>query len=258
MLAAHPSVRVLGETTILPMHIEELEAELQRRRGGKSEVEFRDIIAKHAGRLLHAMQSAAAAPETASGDVAAAAASPSASAFRIVDKTLRNYRSVAHILLMFPNATILHVKRGVMDTLFSCLKNRFTSPSMAYALNQDTLAQEFALYRQVMSSLVQVPPLGNILDVEYEQLVSHPEETMQAVLARLGLPWDDAVIGRRGALRLLRQPTFHSILGVMKPIFTDAMGAHEPYADFFSQSLLREATAAEGQKSRSQIEVEAV
>ena len=51
----------------------------------------------------------------------------------VVDKMLFNFRSIGFIHLLFPQATILHMVRDPMDTLWSCYKQKFDDPSLAFS-----------------------------------------------------------------------------------------------------------------------------
>jgi hypothetical protein len=58
---------------------------------------------------------------------------------RILDKMLTNYKNIALIHLIFPDAVILHTIRDPLDTLFSCYKNKFNDDGAKWAHNVTTL-----------------------------------------------------------------------------------------------------------------------
>jgi hypothetical protein len=145
---------------------------------------------------------------------------------RIVDKMLGNYRNLAHLLLLFPNATILHIARNPMDTLWSCHSHRFYDDSMVYTLNEKALVQEYLVYRSVMRHFAAVLPADRVVEVAYEELVCRPEATMRRVLGRMGLPWDEAVLRFYRTERVVHT---HSVLQVKQPLYTKSIGAWQRY-----------------------------
>ena len=223
MLDAHPSVFGLGEASAVPYQVDLLEAELKRRQDAAMakkrqafESEFRLIVAKHADKLLQFMR-ARAAESGRQGRVT-----------RVVDKTLRNSRNLAQILLLFPNATIIHTTRSPMDTLWSCMQHHFGSPNMVYTLHEASLAEEYDLYRQVMAHWSKSLPAGRVIEVRYEDLVCRPEDTMRRVLDHMKLPWHEAVLCHHEKDR--KQVKTASALQVRRSVYTTSIGAWERYA----------------------------
>jgi hypothetical protein len=88
-----------------------------------------------------------------------------------------------------PNAHIIHMRRNPIDT---CLSIYFQNFSIAYAYANDfeDLAHYYSEYLRLMAHWHAVLPEGTILDVSYEELVSHPEASIRRILEFVGLPWD--------------------------------------------------------------------
>ena len=116
------------------------------------------------------------------------------------------------IARLIPGARIIHCQRDPVDT---CLSNYFQSYNKGHRYSYDlSLTGQFYLaYRQLMDHWRDVGVLP-ILDVDYENLVTAPEEEMRRVLSFLGLDWNasclDASVNtgavREGAVWEIRQP----------------------------------------------------
>ena len=100
-----------------------------------------------------------------SGDAAQGIDTSASSFTHIVDKMLLNYKNLALIHLVFPNAIILHTVRDPMDTLFSCYKNRFNDDVAMYVHNHTTLVAEYVLYLEIMAHFKRELPPGWIFIV---------------------------------------------------------------------------------------------
>jgi tetratricopeptide (TPR) repeat protein len=146
--------------------------------------------------------------------------------FRIVDKMLTNYRNIGLIHLLFPNAVIIHIMRDPLDTLLSNYRLKFTSPLAVWTLDADTLASEYVMYLRTMQHFrdqLQGTMNSNtrIIDVSYEALISSPELTLRALMARLNLPWNDTVLDYTSTQRTVRTA---SMLQVRKGLYTHSVG----------------------------------
>ena len=67
----------------------------------------------------------------------------------IIDKMPLNFRYIGFILMAFPDAKIIHLKRDARATCWSIYKSFFNGN--AYSFNQEDLAQYYGLYADLMS-----------------------------------------------------------------------------------------------------------
>ena len=88
--------------------------------------------------------------------------------------------------LIVPRATILHLVRDPMDTLWSCYKTKFADDSASYTIDPDVLAKEYGLYIDIMRHFREQMPRASVIDVNYEALVTQPRKTMSLILRRMG------------------------------------------------------------------------
>jgi hypothetical protein len=113
----------------------------------------------------------------------------SADALRVVDKMPTNFKILGLIHAALPNARIIHMRRNPIDTCLSIYFQNF-SVAHAYASDLEDLAHYYSEYLRLMAHWRAALPEGTILDVSYEQLVSHPEASIRKMLEFVGLPWD--------------------------------------------------------------------
>jgi tetratricopeptide (TPR) repeat protein len=111
-------------------------------------------------------------------------------ALRVIDKMPANFRFLGLIHAAFPYARIIHMERDPIDT---CLSIYFQNLSIAhaYASDLDDLAHCYSEYARLMAHWRAALPVGAILDVSYEELVSNPEGSIRNMLQFVGLPWDE-------------------------------------------------------------------
>jgi tetratricopeptide (TPR) repeat protein len=137
----------------------------------------------------------------------------------LTDKLLDNYKFVGVIHLVFPNATIINVQRNPVDVTYSCYKRLFNLNSVPFTYNLENLASAYRNYRRVMQHWNTVLP-GKIHTVEYEQLVYGQEKVTRDLLARCGLPWNDACLNFHENVRTVQTS---SNIQVRQPLYADSI-----------------------------------
>lgn len=150
----------------------------------------------------------------------------SATADRVVDKLPHNYELIGLILMLFPNAKIIHCQRSAMDTCVSCFTHNF---STAHGYNEDleTLGKYYRAYADLMAHWDDILP-GRILHSRYEDLIADQETASRRLIDWTGLEWDDACLSFQKTERLVTTP---SRWQVRQPIYKSSMRSWEKYAD---------------------------
>lgn len=142
------------------------------------------------------------------------------------DKMPPNFLNVSYIARALPQARILHMVRGPMDTCFSNLKEWFAG-AYPHSYDQEEMADHFGRYRALMAHWrAQYPEL--ILDVRYDELVTEPEKVLREVLEFCGLPWHEgmaAIETRTGTVNTA------SAAQVREPIHQRFLDQWRRYAD---------------------------
>jgi hypothetical protein len=118
----------------------------------------------------------------------------------VTEKLPPNLINAGFIAKALPHARILHMVRDPRDTCFSNLRTYFNRTA-TYSYDQLQLAGYYRQYRELMRHWHAVMP-GRILDVDYDELVNHPEASTGKVLAFCGLPFESGTlsIGKSGAV----------------------------------------------------------
>jgi tetratricopeptide (TPR) repeat protein len=194
ILSAHPEVRALGETAVLPRLLE---------RGAPAPGADQAAIRGVARQYLEAIR-----------------ARGWRGAGRFVDKTLEDYLHVGAIALMFPRAVILHAVRDPLDTCLSCWRQLFAEGAETL-YDFAEIGAEYVAYRQTMDHWRAVLP-GRVIDVDHEALVADPERRIRwLVTEAAALTWNDACLSfptagaaaRTASSAQVRQPIFRTSLG---------------------------------------------
>ncbi|MEO8366960.1 MAG: sulfotransferase [Pseudoxanthomonas sp.] len=149
----------------------------------------------------------------------------------VTEKLPPNLVNAGFIAKALPNARILHMVRDPRDTCFSNLRTYFNRTA-AYSYDQLELTDYYRQYRDLMRHWHAVMP-GRILDVDYDELVAHPEATASKVLAFCGLPFEPGTlsVGRQGAVATA------SSAYVRSGILRNRGAAWKPYADHLRPML---------------------
>ena len=172
MLGMHPDVAALGELTELPMAV-------MRTAGGRDKGE---TIAR-----------AGEADFAAFGeDYLRAVAGYGGAAPVSIDKLPSNFLYIGMLRLGLPGARIIHLRRHPMDSAYAIYKTLFRM-GYPYSYSLNDLATYYGAYDRLMAHWRQAAP-GIVADVDYETLVKAPEETLRALLARIGLAWHPACL----------------------------------------------------------------
>lgn len=137
-------------------------------------------------------------------------------ASRVIDKSPGNFYQIGFILMLFPNAKLIHTIRHPLDTLLSCYFQPFGSVAWSNDLAWE--ATSYRLYRKSIAYWKRVLPPGQILDVHYENVVAHPEEEARRIIDACGLAWHPDCLdffNKEGSVRTastwqVRQPIYQS------------------------------------------------
>lgn len=142
----------------------------------------------------------------------------------LTDKRPDNFLFVGLIKQLFPDAKILHTRRAVLD---NCLSVFFLhlGPSMSYALDLEDIAHWYRQYRRLMAHWKSLYG-DDIHDVDYDALVADPRPQIEAALAHVGLPWDDACLNFHASKSNVATP---SNWQVRQPLYQRSSGRWRNY-----------------------------
>lgn len=110
----------------------------------------------------------------------------------VTDKRPENFLHVGLIKTIFPSAKIVHTRRNRLDNLLS-LYFLHLDPAMSYALDLEDSAHWYDEHLRLMERWKSLYP-GDIIDVDYDDLVREPEPVLKPLLEFLGLAWEKGLL----------------------------------------------------------------
>lgn len=133
-----------------------------------------------------------------------------------IDKMPNNFRHIALINLILPNAKIIDARRHPMACCFSGFKQHFAE-GQEFTYGLENIGTYYKDYVALMDHWDQVLP-GKILRVQYEDVVGDTETQVRRVLDYLGLPFETGCLEfhknkrsvRTASSEQVRQPIFKS------------------------------------------------
>jgi tetratricopeptide (TPR) repeat protein len=150
-----------------------------------------------------------------------------------VDKNPLNFRYLNLILALFPNARIVHCRRGARDTALSLWSQHFAHPDLGFSYDFSGIARVSNDEQRLMAHWRSSLP-ADILDVEYEQLVGDPAAQLARIAQFAGLPQVEAVESPGAANDVI---TTASVWQARQPVYTQAVGRWRRYAAFVPELL---------------------
>lgn len=141
------------------------------------------------------------------------------------DKLPFNFALVGFLSLIFPKAKFIHTFKHPLDSCLSCYKQLFTKgQDFSYDLND--IADYYLQYEKIMNHWDQVCP-GKIFHMNYEQLISSPQEQTSKMLAFLDIPWEQACLGFQNNRRIVKTASAGQ---VRKGIYKSAVSRWKNYS----------------------------
>ena len=147
-------------------------------------------------------------------------------ATRVTDKMPLNFLHLGLANLLLPNTRVIHCRRAPMDTALSCYFMHFKE-THAFSTDLDWLAQFYVQYERLMAHWASVLELP-ILDIQYEEMVHYPDETMRRIIDFVGLPWHPSVTRFYANERAVQTASADQ---VRQPIYTTSIGRHIPHRE---------------------------
>lgn len=152
---------------------------------------------------------------------------------RVVDKMPDNYLCLGLIALLFPRATLIHVRRDLRDVAVSCWMTGFRI--IRWADDPGHLGLRITDYRRLMRHWHAVLPVP-IHEVVYEKLVDDFDTEARRLVAACGLDWEPACLNFHQTARTVRTA---SVTQVRQPLYRKAVGRWRHYethlADLFAR-----------------------
>jgi tetratricopeptide (TPR) repeat protein len=104
-----------------------------------------------------------------------------------IDQDPNNFRYLDLIAALFPQARIIHCQRSRRDTALSIWSQSFAQAHYGFANDFDDIADFFSGHDRLMQHWQQRIPLP-IHRLDYEDMISDPESTLEKLRAFVGVP----------------------------------------------------------------------
>ena len=147
---------------------------------------------------------------------------------RLVDKLPFNFFYAGLIHRALPNARIVCLRRGAMDTCLSNYRQLFAqdSPFHDYACDLGDIARYVAAFDRLANHWRQVLPPDRFIELRYEQLVARQEDETRRLLAFCGLDWDPRCLAFQDNAAGVSTA---SVVQVRQPLFSTSIGRWRRY-----------------------------
>ncbi|MCP4874043.1 MAG: tetratricopeptide repeat protein [Gammaproteobacteria bacterium] len=150
----------------------------------------------------------------------------------VVDKLPGNYFRLGLIKLLFPAAAIIHCKRDPIDTCWSCYQQNFEE-GLNFTNDLENMGHAYRGYQRLMAHWHQALP-GQILDVNYEDLVQNTEIVTRKMLQHCEIEWHPQVLDYRSQLHPVNTA---SMWQVRQPMYQSSIGRWKNYHDYLQMLI---------------------
>jgi tetratricopeptide (TPR) repeat protein len=154
---------------------------------------------------------------------------------RVTDKMPLNYRYLGFINTVFPEAKIVHLRRHPVDTCLSIYSNYFGGGPFPY--RKESIVFNYREYLRMMDHWRKVIPPSNLIEVDYEDLVSSPEPAIRRIIDGCGLPWDDACLRPDENRSAVNTPSRWQVRQPMYTTSSEKWRRYEPWLGAFRELL---------------------
>ena len=141
-----------------------------------------------------------------------------------IDKMPNNFRNIALIQLILPNARIIDARRDAMDCCFSNFKQLYAN-GHPFSYDLEDIGRYYRAYVELMDHLDRALP-GRVLRVQHEDVLADLEGSVRRILDHCGLPFDEACVAFH---RTERRVHTASAEQVRRPINRDGVDQWRPY-----------------------------
>jgi tetratricopeptide (TPR) repeat protein len=219
ILASHSSIEGTEELFIL----HQLEGELGRQHYGKSPTELLCGLTEEDFRYLGARY------------IELAGRSRRTDRPLFTDKNPTNWRYLAPIHCMLPNAKIIDVRRNPMDCCFANYRQHYGAGAN-FAYDQRELGQYYADYVQTMRHFDEVLP-GRVYRVIHDDLVDNFEQEVRRLLQHLGVSFEEGCLRFYETDRPIHTPSSEQVRQPINRSGFDRWRNYEPWLGELKEAL---------------------
>jgi len=141
-----------------------------------------------------------------------------------IDKNPNNFIHCGLIKMALPNARIINAKRHPLDSCFGSYKQLFAS-GQPFSYDLMELGEYYLQYERVMDHWHEVMP-GQVLDVNYEEVVADLEGEVRLILDYCNLPFEEGCIRFHETERAVKTASSEQ---VRLPIYSTSVNLWKQY-----------------------------
>ncbi len=145
-----------------------------------------------------------------------------------IDKLPTNFQWLGAIYALFPDASIIHMRRHPVEICLSAYRLHFTDGQL-WSYDLKDMGRYYRLYHELMLHWKSILPEGTILDVRYEDMVNDLEGESKRIAQYIGIPWSEKCLEFHKSKSAVRTA---SLSQVRQPLYETSMNRwrkYEPY-----------------------------
>jgi len=146
-----------------------------------------------------------------------------------IDKMPNNFRHIALIHLILPNAKIIDARREPMACCFSGYKQLFAE-GQEFSYGLEDIGNYYNDYVEIMKHWDDVLP-GKVLRVQHEDVINDLQTQVERILHFCGLPFEQSCVDFHQSKRPVRTPSSEQ---VRQPIYKSGMHLWKNYEDYLN------------------------
>jgi hypothetical protein len=152
---------------------------------------------------------------------------------RFIDKTPFHGIHLGFINMLLPGSRIIICNRNPVDTCLSIYFHRFND-AHKYAASLTQLGTFYRHYARLVEHWIHVLDI-DVLQVQYEELVSDSERIMRGIVDFCHLDWQPECLSFYNSRRIVNTPSYDQ---VRQPIYSSSVNRWENYAHYLEPLLL--------------------
>lgn len=144
----------------------------------------------------------------------------------VTDTQPTNFLHIGLAAILAPDLKVIHCRRDPVDTAWACISRQFADPGLDFVATPTG----FPIYMRGLDRLMrhweQAIPL-QILEISYEDLVTSTRQTLERIVAYVGMDWDDSLMSYAEPGRA----DVDSAPVLTGPLNDEEIGRGRPYAE---------------------------
>lgn len=150
---------------------------------------------------------------------------------RVIDKNPANITVAGLLHAAYPNAKIIHTRRNPVDVALSIWMTPMET-SAPFVGDKSNIVFAYQEILQLADYWKLVLPGDQFLEVEYESLITNPEEETRRMVSFCDLEWNDLCLRPERNQRAVKTPSFWQ---VRQPVYRSSMDRWKRYEPWLGE-----------------------